>query len=155
MKAWEITSAGGIDALELNDRPTPEPGPGQVLVRVGASAINYRDLSTIRDPEARNLPYPTVPNSDCAGVVAAVGDGVAGVVDEVRTGLEMRGVEVAEVHVGDDQFAGDVGRVVFIRRTVADEDARGVCAVVLGPAGVRHGAARDVVRRVADGQAGG
>ena len=78
MKAWEITSAGGIDALELNDRPTPEPGPGQVLVRVGASAINYRDLSTIRDPEARNLPYPTVPNSDCAGVVAAAGDGVAG-----------------------------------------------------------------------------
>lgn len=79
MKAWEITSASGIDALELNDRPTPEPGPGQVRVSVGASSINYRDLSTIRDPEARKLAYPTVPNSDCAGIIATVGDGVTGI----------------------------------------------------------------------------
>ena len=76
MKAWEITSAGGIDALERNERPTPEPGLKQVRIRVGASSINYRDLSTIRDPEARNIAYPTIPNSDCAGVVAAIGDGV-------------------------------------------------------------------------------
>ncbi len=76
MKAWEITSAGGIDALELNERSTPEPGPRQVRVRIGASSINYRDLLTVRDPEARNLPYPTVPNSDGAGVVTAIGGGV-------------------------------------------------------------------------------
>ena len=87
MKAWEIISADGIDALELNQRPTPEPGPGQVRVRVGASSINYRDLSTIRDPEGRNLPYPTVPNSDCAGVVAAIGDGVT----QIRAGNQVMG----------------------------------------------------------------
>ncbi|MBC8338478.1 MAG: NAD(P)-dependent alcohol dehydrogenase [Rhodospirillales bacterium] len=79
MKAWEITSAGGIDALELKQRPTPQPGHNQVLVRVGASSINYRDLSTIRDPEARKLAYPTIPNSDCAGVVTAIGDGVTNI----------------------------------------------------------------------------
>ncbi|NQV83627.1 MAG: NAD(P)-dependent alcohol dehydrogenase [Rhodospirillales bacterium] len=79
MNTWEITSAGGIDALEMNQRPTPEPGPGQVLVRVGASSINYRDLSTIRNPEARKLPYPTVPNSDCAGLITALGEGAGGV----------------------------------------------------------------------------
>ena len=84
MKAWEITSAGGIDALEMNQRPTPQPGPGQVRVQIAASSINYRDLSTIRDPEARNLPYPTVPNSDGAGVVTAVGDGVTGIKDGDR-----------------------------------------------------------------------
>ncbi|MBT3305303.1 MAG: NAD(P)-dependent alcohol dehydrogenase, partial [Alphaproteobacteria bacterium] len=78
MKAWEITSAGGIDALERNERPTPDLKPGQILIRVGASSINYRDLSTIRDPEARKLAYPTIPNSDCAGVVTAVGEGVVG-----------------------------------------------------------------------------
>ena len=50
MKAWEIVSDGSIDALALNDRPMPEPGPGQVLVKVGASSVNYRDLSTILDP---------------------------------------------------------------------------------------------------------
>ncbi|MBT3661692.1 MAG: NAD(P)-dependent alcohol dehydrogenase [Rhodospirillaceae bacterium] len=76
MKAWEIVSDGSIDALALNDRPMPEPGPGQVLVKVGASSVNYRDLSTILDPVGRGLPYPTVPNSDCAGTVEAIGTGV-------------------------------------------------------------------------------
>lgn len=87
LKAWEITSAGGIDALQRNERSTPEPGPKQVRVRVGASSINYRDLATIRDPEARHLAYPTVPNSDCAGVVAAIGDGVT----HVREGDRVMG----------------------------------------------------------------
>jgi len=78
MRAWEIVSDGGIDALELNERPVPEPGPGQVLVRVAAFSVNFRDLSTILDPVARNLPYPTVPNSDCAGEITALGAGVTG-----------------------------------------------------------------------------
>ena len=78
IKAWEIVSDGGIGALRLNERPLPEPGPGQVIVKVGASSINYRDLSTILDPQARNLSYPSVPNSDCAGVISAVGNGVDG-----------------------------------------------------------------------------
>ena len=81
MRAWEIVSDGGIEVLALNRRPSLEPGPGQVLVKVGASSINYRDLSTIEDPKARNIPYPTVPNSDCAGEVAAVRLGVKRVRD--------------------------------------------------------------------------
>ena len=76
MKAYEIIGPGGIDALDLADRPTPEPGPGQVLVGIRASSINYRDLLTILDPEARGLPYPRIPNSDGAGEVLAVGPGV-------------------------------------------------------------------------------
>ncbi len=78
MRAWEIVSDGGVDALALNDRAMPEPGPGQVLIQVHASSINYRDLTTIEDPMSRNLPYPTVPNSDAAGEVVAIGDGVDG-----------------------------------------------------------------------------
>lgn len=76
MKAWEIVSDGGVDALHLADRPMPEAGHGELLVRIAASSINYRDLSTIENPTARNLPYPTVPNSDGAGEVVAVGPGV-------------------------------------------------------------------------------
>lgn len=76
MRAWEIVSDRGVDALALADRPAPEPGPGQVLVRMRASAINYRDLLTVESPAARNLPYPRVPNSDGAGDVIAVGAGV-------------------------------------------------------------------------------
>jgi len=81
MKAWEIVSEGGIDALDLNERVLPDPGHGQVLVKVGASSINYRDLSTVLAPAARNIPYPTVPNSDCAGEVVAVGSGVSRVAE--------------------------------------------------------------------------
>ena len=78
MLAWEITGDGGVDQLALNERPLPEPGPGQVRVAVKASSINYRDLATIEDPVARKLPYPTIPNSDGAGVISAVGPGVTG-----------------------------------------------------------------------------
>lgn len=76
MKAWHIIGAAGIEALDLAEMPTPEPGPGEVRVRMEANSINYRDLLTIQDPVARNLPYPRVPNSDGAGVVQAVGPGV-------------------------------------------------------------------------------
>lgn len=78
MKAWQIVSDGGIDALHLADVETPEPGPGQVRVKIAASSINFRDLMTIKDPVARNLPYPRVPNSDGAGTVTALGAGVTG-----------------------------------------------------------------------------
>lgn len=76
MQAFEIVSGGGIDSLALNDRPTPEPGPGEVLVRMRASSLNYRDLMTVSDPLGRNLPLPRIPNSDGAGEVLAVGPGV-------------------------------------------------------------------------------
>ena len=77
MRAYEIVAPDGIDALKLVDRPSPEPGHGELLVRVHASSINYRDLMIVSDPEARGIPYPRIPNSDGAGEVIAVGPGVA------------------------------------------------------------------------------
>lgn len=76
MKAYEICSADGIDALHLAQRARARPGPGQVLVRVRAASLNYRDLSTVLDPEPRAIPYPRVPGSDAAGEVLEVGAGV-------------------------------------------------------------------------------
>lgn len=76
MKAYEIVSPDGVDALGMSERASPEPGHGQVLVRVHASSINYRDLLTVEDPVSRKLPYPRIPNSDCAGEVIGVGSGV-------------------------------------------------------------------------------
>ncbi|MEM7404177.1 MAG: NAD(P)-dependent alcohol dehydrogenase [Pseudomonadota bacterium] len=76
MRAWEIVSGGGVDALALNTRDATAPGPGQVQVSLRASSINYRDLTTVEDPIGRKLPLPTIPNSDGAGVVTAVGDDV-------------------------------------------------------------------------------
>ena len=79
MRAWQIVSGGGVDSLELAEVATPEPGPGEVRIRMRANSINYRDLTTIEDPVSRKLPFPTVPNSDGAGEVTALGAGVTGV----------------------------------------------------------------------------
>jgi NADPH:quinone reductase-like Zn-dependent oxidoreductase len=76
MRAWQIVSDRGIDALHLADRDVGAPGPYEVKVRLHASSLNYRDLMTVQDPVARALPYPRVPNSDGAGEVVAVGPGV-------------------------------------------------------------------------------
>lgn len=76
MRAYEINSDRGVDALSLTERPEPRPGPGEVLLKVRASSVNYRDLSTIEDPVSRNLPYPRIPNSDGAAEVLEVGEGV-------------------------------------------------------------------------------
>lgn len=79
MKAWQIVSDGGIAALSLNEVAERRPGPGEIAVRMHANSINYRDYLTITDPVSRRLPYPRVPNSDGAGEVTAIGDGVSGV----------------------------------------------------------------------------
>lgn len=77
MKAYQIVSDGGVDALALNDIAMPEPAPGEVLIQVKASSINYRDLSTIENPVPRGIPYPRIPNSDAAGEIVAVGANVS------------------------------------------------------------------------------
>ncbi|MFI5000783.1 MAG: NAD(P)-dependent alcohol dehydrogenase [Reyranellales bacterium] len=78
MKCYVIPSPKGIDSLTLVERPDPTPGPRQVLVRVRATSLNYRDLITVEGQYARAAPKPDlVPLSDGAGEVVAVGPGVA------------------------------------------------------------------------------
>lgn len=86
-RAWQINSPDGIAGLTLADHDPGQPGTGEVLVDMRASSINFRDLSTIEDPVSRGLPYPTIPNSDGAGVIAAIGEGVQGLAvgDRVAT----------------------------------------------------------------------
>ncbi|MCP5083557.1 MAG: NAD(P)-dependent alcohol dehydrogenase [Alphaproteobacteria bacterium] len=78
MRAWQIVSDGGVDALKLAERDVGAPGLGEVKVRMRASAINFRDLATIKDPGPRGLTFPAVPNSDGAGEIVEVGEGVIG-----------------------------------------------------------------------------
>ncbi|TAJ42626.1 MAG: NAD(P)-dependent alcohol dehydrogenase [Reyranella sp.] len=78
MKCYIIPSPKGIDSLTLADRPDPAPGPRQVLVRVRATSLNYRDLLTIEAQYARAAPKADlIPLSDGAGEVVAVGPGVS------------------------------------------------------------------------------
>ncbi|WP_334130294.1 zinc-dependent alcohol dehydrogenase family protein [Sneathiella sp.] len=77
MKVWVIEGDGGIDKLTRVERNVPTPGPSEILVRMKANSINYRDYSTIQDPRARGIRGPRIPNSDGAGIVEAVGAGVS------------------------------------------------------------------------------
>ncbi len=75
MQAW-IIPAFGIENLKLEEKPTPSPAPGQVLVEVKAASLNYRDLMITLGLYNPKMPLPRIPASDGAGVVVAVGEGV-------------------------------------------------------------------------------
>jgi NADPH:quinone reductase-like Zn-dependent oxidoreductase len=79
VKALVIQGAFGLENLAFEERPQPAPGPGQVLVRVRAASLNYRDLLIARGQYNPKLKFPRVLGSDAAGEVAAVGDGVTNV----------------------------------------------------------------------------
>ena len=78
MRALLSNAAGGPETLVLTDLPDPVPGPGQLLVAVRACAINYPDVLIIEDKYQFKPPRPFAPGGEIAGVVEAVGDGVAG-----------------------------------------------------------------------------
>jgi NADPH:quinone reductase-like Zn-dependent oxidoreductase len=75
MQQWQIPSFG-IDALSFVEKATPTPGAGQVLVRVHALSLNYRDLMVVEGRYNPKLKMPRIPCSDGAGEVIAVGEGV-------------------------------------------------------------------------------
>jgi NADPH:quinone reductase-like Zn-dependent oxidoreductase len=75
MRVWSLT-APGLEHLCLEERRDPTPGPGEVLVRIRAASLNYRDLMITSGRYSRGAKYPLVPLSDGAGEIAAVGSGV-------------------------------------------------------------------------------
>lgn len=76
MKAYHVTSANGPDAIERIDLSEPEVGPSDVLVKMRACSLNYRDLGIARGGYPRNDTSPVIPLSDGAGEVLAVGEQV-------------------------------------------------------------------------------
>ena len=78
MRALLSDVPGGPETLRLEELPEPEPGPGDLLVRVRACAINYPDVLIIEDKYQLKPPRPFAPGSEIAGEVEAVGDGVEG-----------------------------------------------------------------------------
>jgi len=75
MNAWEIHNNGGIEALAAADRPTNKPARNEVIVRVRAVSLNYRDLLHVLGYVDQDR-WPLVPCSDGAGEVIAIGDDV-------------------------------------------------------------------------------
>jgi NADPH:quinone reductase-like Zn-dependent oxidoreductase len=77
MRAWAIEDEWNIDHLRLTARPEPRPGPGQVLLRMKAASLNYRDMYVIvRGYGSFTGNLPLVPMSDGVGEVLEIGAGV-------------------------------------------------------------------------------
>ncbi len=87
MKAFQIQGGFGFDALKLVEREAPSAGPGEVVVRMRAASLNYRDLLVVRGQYNPRMPLPRVPLSDGAGEVVEVGAGV----NEWKTGDRVAG----------------------------------------------------------------
>ncbi|WP_258805505.1 quinone oxidoreductase family protein [Pseudarthrobacter sp. NS4] len=77
--------AGGPEVLAYEEAERPVPGPGQLLLKVGAAGVNFID--TYKRSGTYKVPYPFIPGSEAAGTVEEVGDGVTGFVpgDRVAT----------------------------------------------------------------------
>src|SRR5262245_61618294 len=79
MRAITYTRLGDPSVLELVERPVPEPGEGEVRIRVVVSGVNPTDWKSRSGMAGGTLAEPAVPNQDGAGVVDNVGAGVSGI----------------------------------------------------------------------------
>ncbi len=76
MKAYQLQAYNSLDALQLIDLPEPTVGANDVLVRIKANSINYRELIILRGGYDRNKKLPVIPASDGVGEVVDIGKNV-------------------------------------------------------------------------------
>ena len=111
MQAARIHAHGGPEVLTIDDVPRPEPGPGEVLVRILGASVNHLDLWVRRGMLGFAVPFPRVLGCDGTGEVAALGVGVSGVAVGQRVVIEpgtTSGTSPEDL-VGDDHLAPDYG----------------------------------------------
>jgi len=124
MRVFEIKEEFGIDNLTLTERPRPSVGHGQIVMKVRAVSLNYRDLLVVKGLYNPKLPFPFIPLSDGAGDVIAVGDNVS----RVKVGDRVAGIfmqtwlagELTEAKAKSALGAGKRG--MLAEYVVLDED---------------------------------
>jgi NADPH:quinone reductase-like Zn-dependent oxidoreductase len=87
MKAWQVPEFG-INNLAVIERPVPELAPAQVLVKVHAVSLNYRDLMVVQGKYNPKMALPRIPCSDGAGEAVAIGEAVT----RVKIGQRVAGI---------------------------------------------------------------
>jgi NADPH:quinone reductase len=125
MKAVLCRAYGPPESLEIAEIPTPEPGPGEVLVRVRAAALNFFDTLIIENRYQAKPDLPFSPAAEFAGEIASLGEGVTGwSVAERVSGHMGWGAAREFVAIGAD-------RLVRVPDALSDEQAAGL-AVTYG-----------------------
>jgi NADPH:quinone reductase-like Zn-dependent oxidoreductase len=97
MRAWEIGEAFGLEHLRCVERPDPAPLPHQVVARMRAVSLNYRDLLMVKGAYNPRQPLPLVPCSDGVGEVVAVGEAVT----RVKVGDRVAGMFAQRWEAGE------------------------------------------------------
>ncbi|OBF58849.1 NADPH:quinone oxidoreductase family protein [Mycolicibacterium monacense] len=135
MRAAVCAAPGPPEVVRIEELPSPVPGPGEVLVRVGAAAVNFPDVLLIAGRYQVSVPTPFVPGSEFAGTVIGIGPGTPGfAVGDRVTGTGMHGAFAEEVAVAADGL-----------RPIAD----GVDDRTAAASGVAHRTAYHTLRSVA------
>lgn len=122
MQAVVIREHGGLEKLIFEERAVPEPGPGEVRIAVKAAGINHLDTWVRRGVPGHHFPLPMVPGCDGAGVVDAVGPGVASHEVGQRIVLSPGYVE------GDDRFTAEGLDQLSPQYGILGEMRDGTCA---------------------------
>lgn len=112
MKAIVVSELGDPEVLRLREQPAPVPGPGQILVDIGAAGVNFMDTGARRPGSAATRPVPFVPGVEAAGSIRELGAGVS------------------------DFAVGDRVTWVYAYGTYAEQIALPAAAAVPVPAGV-------------------
>jgi NADPH:quinone reductase len=114
MRVAHVRQLGGVDSVELAQRPVPAPGAGQALVRVESAGVGPWDVGFVSGA-ASGLGLPFVPGFEVAGMIEAVGDGLdVGPGDRVYASLWPAGGGFAELALASaDRLAPIPGRVSF------------------------------------------
>jgi zinc-binding alcohol dehydrogenase/oxidoreductase len=116
VRAVRIHEDGGPEVLVLEQAPDPEPGPGEVLVRLRASALNHLDVWVRKG--LPSVPKPRILGADGAGVVEAFGDGVTGFEPGARVVLNP-GIEAGggRIHVIGEHGDGTNAELIAVPAT--------------------------------------
>jgi NADPH:quinone reductase-like Zn-dependent oxidoreductase len=116
VRAVRIHEDGGPEVLVLEEAPDPEPGPGEVLVRLRASALNHLDVWIRKG--LPSVPKPRILGADGAGVVEALADGVSGLEVGERVVLNP-GIEAGggRIHVIGEHGDGTNAELIAVPAT--------------------------------------
>ena len=132
MRALLTVGHGGRDQLQLaTDFPAPKAAPGEVVLRVAATAVNYHDIFTRRGMPGIRIPLPVIVGSDIAGQITELGRGVTGwqigsrvLVDPVFRDGERHGMIGETVHGGRAEYVAlPAAQLVAVPDAVSLEDA--------------------------------
>ncbi|MEX2270727.1 MAG: zinc-binding dehydrogenase [Vicinamibacterales bacterium] len=120
MRAAVIPRIGGPEVFRIDERPVPEPGPGEVLVRVRAAGVNFADVLGRLGlyPDAPTLPY--VPGYEVAGVIERAGPGAAGVAEGDRV------IAITAFNGYSEYVTAPAWRVFRTPAALSDAEAAGI-----------------------------